>query len=49
MGVVDGYAAFNFASQGWKGMIAGNKFCGEFRKTSEEALLDAKKLYEKIG
>ena len=48
-GVLEGYAAFNLAPRGWKGVIAGNRYCAEYRKTSAEALADAKELFERMG
>lgn len=48
-GVVEGYAAFNFGTRGWKGVIAGNRYCKEYRETSEDALQDAKEMFERTG
>ena len=47
-GVLEGYAAFRFVD-GWKGVIAGNRYCKEYRATSEEALADAKEMFERMG
>ena len=48
-GVLEGYAALNFVPNGWKGVIAGNRYCKEYRDTSAEALQDAKNLFETMG
>lgn len=48
-GVLEGYAAFNLAPDGWKGVIAGNRYCKEYRETYREALADAKEMFERMG
>lgn len=48
-GVLEGYAAFNLAPDGWVGVIAGNRYCKEYRATSEAALADAKEMFERMG
>lgn len=46
-GVLEGYAAFNLEPDGWKGVVAGNRFCKEYRETSAEALADAKEMFDR--
>lgn len=47
-GVIEGYAAFNIIPDGWKGVVAGNRFCDHYRKTSDDALQDAKEMFEHL-
>lgn len=47
-GVLEGYAAFNFEPRGWKGVVAGNRYCKEYRETSAEALADAKEMFKRM-
>lgn len=44
--VQSGFAAINFPYDGWKGIIAGNRYCKRYRATSAEALADAKEMFE---
>lgn len=49
MNVVRGYAAINLGEAGWRGVIEGDVPCDQFRKDSDEALVDAKELYNSFA
>lgn len=48
MDIVSGFCAINTSNLGWCGVIEGNRFCEQNRKTSPEALEDAEELYNKM-
>lgn len=49
MNIVEGYAAINCSDSfvtKWVGVIAGNIWCEKHRKTPDEALKDAKLMFD---